>query len=475
MITRTQFLLHDIARIGAERTPKRIAVSFRDQEVTFAELQTNIEHVAMVLAGRGVRHGDRVAVWADTCIEMPYLYYGIASLGAMFVPLNPRFSEDEARQVLDLAEPVVLIGNGVRPCDLTIEALMAAKEPSVVDIAEVSEWDAEVLFFTSGTTGAPKGAALSHRSDRMRTQAASNAPLGPSMSMFPMFHWGGWAFVHNALYTSDEIALVDATDAETLLETLERRKVNRFYAIPAVWKRILSADMKAFDLSALREANTGTSATPPELREAIHAALPDTTTSIGYGATEAGQLCWLSGADAFRKPYSVGLPAPGQDIKIVDDEFWVKGPQAFLGYYRNEEATSAAVVDGWYRTGDLVERDEEGYFWVVGRAKDMIRTGGEYVAPSELDVAFQRHPAVADGAAAGIPDDDWGEIVGAFVVLKPGATLDLAELRTHCAQTLAAYKHPRQLHIVDSIARTGATGQVQRRKLIEIAIARNGD
>ena len=129
------------------------------------------------------------------------------------------------------------------------------------------------------------------------------------------------------------------------------------------------------------------------------------------------------------------------------------------------------MVDRWYRTGDLVERDDEGYLWVVGRVKDMIRTGGETVAPPEVDVVLQRHPAVADGAVAGIPDDDWGEVVAAFIVLRPGHSLDLAEVRRHCGGTLAGYKHPRRLYLLDAIPRTGPTGQVQRRRLTEMALA----
>lgn len=156
-------------------------------------------------------------------------------------------------------------------------------------------------------------------------------------------------------------------------------------------------------------------------------------------------------------------------MRFEDDELWVKSPQAFLGYYDNPEATAAAVVDGWYRTGDLVERDDEGYMFVVGRVKDMIRTGGETVAPAEVDVVLGRHPAVADGAVAGVPHVDWGEVVTAFVVLRPGQTLDLDEVRRHCADSLAAYKHPRHLVFVEAIPRTGPTGQVQRRRLVEIA------
>jgi fatty-acyl-CoA synthase len=247
--------------------------------------------------------------------------------------------------------------------------------------------------------------------------------------------------------------------------------VASFYGIPAIWRRILEADRTGYDFSALREANTGTSSTPPELLRAIADAFPGTSTWIGYGATEAGGLCQLPPEDLFRKPGSVGLPSAGVLVRIEDGELWVKSPQVFLGYFRNPEATDAALVDGWYRTGDLVERDDEGYLWVVGRVKDMIRTGGESVAPAEVDVVMMRHPAVADAAVAGVPDADWGELITAFVVLRPDATLELAELRAHCEPNLAAYKHPRRLVIVDAIPRTGPTGQVQRRRLVELALA----
>ena len=249
-----------------------------------------------------------------------------------------------------------------------------------------------------------------------------------------------------------------------------------FYGIPAVWRRLLDADRSAYDLTSLQEADTGTSSTPPELLAAIAQAFPGTTTKIGYGATEAGGLCQLAPKDIFRKHGSVGLPAPGLHVRFEDDELWVKSPQAFLGYYDNEEATAQAVVDGWYRTGDLVERDDEGYMWVVGRVKDMIRTGGETVAPAEVDVVLNRHPALADGAVAGVPHVDWGEVVTAFVVLRPGRTVELDEVRAHCAAaSLSAYKHPRHLIVVDAIPRTGPTGQVQRRRLVEIAQQRGAD
>jgi acyl-CoA synthetase (AMP-forming)/AMP-acid ligase II len=464
-------LLHDVIRVAAVRLPNRVAVSHGDRRYTFAEVEERSRHLAMVLAGRGVRRGDRVGWWADTSIEAGPFYYGLAQLGAVFVPLNPRFSADEAQAVLDLVDPRFVVTDDNHTGDVTIAELLAERPKGGVDLPEVHETDADVIFCTSGTTGTPKGAVLSHRSNRLRTVALGAAPTGPSMSIFPQFHWGGWSFVHSAWYSGDEIVLVDAGDTEGLLQAIDRRKVQKFYAIPAIWKRILTTDRSRYDLSSLRQANTGTSATPLELRTAVSEAFPGATTTIGYGATEAGGLCTLAAEDLFRKAGSVGLPAPGVLVRIEEGELWVRSPQMFSGYFRNPEATAAAVVDGWYRTGDLVERDDEGYVWVVGRVKDMIRTGGETVAPSEVDVVLQRHPAVADGAAAGIPDDDWGEIVAAFVVLRPGQTLDLAEVRRHCEGTLANFKHPRRLYLVDAIPRTGPTGQVQRRRLTERAQA----
>ncbi len=464
-----QLLLHDIVFTVAERTPNRVAVSQRGEQLTFGELADRIRHVAMVLAARGVRPGDRVAWWADTSIHAGAVYYGLACLGAVFVPMNPRFSAEEAQQILDLVEPVLVIHDENHSGDVEVTDLLAMPRPSTVDLPEVRETDADVIFCTSGTTGVPKGCVLSHRANRLRTNAQAGGGEGPVMSIFPQFHWGGWSFTHTAWYGGDELSLADGGDTIGLLEAIHNRRITRFYAIPAIWRRILEADRSPYDLTCLRQADTGTSATPLDLLRSIHEVFPYTTTKIGYGATEAGGLCTLSHVDLERKPGSVGLPAPGMHTRIVDGEFWVRSPMMFSGYFRNAEATDAALSDGWYRTGDLVERDEDGYLTVVGRVKDMIRTGGEYVAPSEIDVVLQRHPAVADVGIAGIPDEDWGEIVGAFVVLRPGQRLDLAEVRRHCGETLSAYKHPRRLYIVDAIPRTGPTGQVQRKRLTDLA------
>jgi fatty-acyl-CoA synthase len=460
--------LHDILRTTAGRTPDRPALSLRGEVRTFAETESRRQHLAAVLQRRRIGRGARVTFWSDVNLDAPALYYALASIGAVFVPLNPRFNNDEAGAMEDLIEPQLRITDGNHDGDVELDALLAESPPSTFDPPAVAETDPEIIYCTSGTTGAPKGVILSHRAERLRTAASERAP-GAELTMVPMFHWGGWATLHGTWYAGNEMVLSEGADAHVLLRTIGDRQVRSFYAIPAVWRRILTEDLSGYDLSSLTEANTGTSATPLSLLQAIHAALPQTTSRVRYGATEVGSLANLPTSQLERKPGSVGLPTAGVEIKFVDGELWARSPQMSLGYWRNPEANAAAFVDGWYRTGDLVERDDEGYLFVVGRVKDLIRTGGEFVAPPEVDNVLLEHPSVGDGAVAGLPDPDWGEIVAAFVVLKPGTTLSLEDVRNHCADRLASFKHPRRLYLIDAIPRTGPTGQVQRRHLVELA------
>lgn len=461
-------LLPDIVRASASRVPNQPAVSLGTRTYTYAELADRMHHVAAVLAARGIGHGDRVTWWGEPTVDVVPLYYGLAVLGAVFVPMNPRFTPTEARGICDLVEPDLRLADEAHDGDLMLDAVLGQRTPATLDVPGVRETDPDVIFCTSGTTGNPKGVVLSQRANWLRAESVDTHP-GTNLSMFPHFHWGGWSFVHPGLLRGYHVVLPESADAESLLDAIERHRVASFYAIPAVWRRILESDLSGRDVSSLREAATGTSSTPLDLLHAIHDALPATTSCVRYGATEAGSLARLYDHELEAKPGSVGRPSPGFTVQLVDGELWVRGPQLSLGYFRNPEANADAFVDGWYRTGDLVERDDEGYISVVGRVKDMIRTGGEYVAPAEVDVVLRRHPAVADIAVAGVPDEAWGEVVVAFAVLRPGATLTIADLRAHCEGELSTYKHPRQLHLVDAVPRTGATGQVQRRRLVEIA------
>jgi acyl-CoA synthetase (AMP-forming)/AMP-acid ligase II len=445
-------------------------VSQGDRLLTYAQALDDADRLAQVLAGRGVRRGSCVGFWSETTLDAVPLSFALARLGAIFVPLNPAFNAHEAGAVLDRVDPILVIGDEDHPCDVTLRSLNTEQPPSVVPDPEASELDTHVIFFTSGTTGEPKGCELSQRIDRLRCIGdATISPKGPTVCMFPQFHMAGWLFGQRCWASGEELVLARGGDTGSILEAVERRKAFRLYGIPAVWRRILETDRSGMDLSSLRRADTGTSTTPPELLEAIADAFPATTTSVVYGSTEAGNVCQLGPEELFSKPYSVGPAAPGVHVRIDESgELWAHSPYLFERYYKNPEATAEALVNGWFRTGELAEQDEDGYVRIVGRAKDMIRTGGEWVAPSEVDAVLLRHPAVRDVAVVGIPDADWGEVVAAFVVVQPGHTVDLAALRAHCEEHLARFKHPRRLHLVEEIPRTRATGQPQRRQLLEL-------
>jgi acyl-CoA synthetase (AMP-forming)/AMP-acid ligase II len=360
---------------------------------------------------------------------------------------------------------------------LTSDALAgaaAAASPSAHGIA-VPDDAPHVIFFTSGSTGKPKGVVLSHRTNWLRTFPGATTTAGGrgTVCMFPLFHMAGWTIALGAWQGRRAVHFVRVPDAPTLLAETERHRAARLYCIPAVWARVLEHGVARYDLSALVEADTGTSATPPELLLALHDALPHTVTRVFYGSTEAGPGLQLGHADLFRKPGSVGVPQPNVEVRLEDGEVCLRSPFLMDGYFDNEEATAEALRDGWYHTGDLGAFDDEGYVSIVGRARDVIRTGGETVAPVEVEAVLATHPAVAEVAVVGVPDPRWGETVTAVVVLHEGAdAVDVAVLRAHCEGRLASFKHPRRVEVAEALPRTPATGQVQRTLIVEQLQAR---
>jgi acyl-CoA synthetase (AMP-forming)/AMP-acid ligase II len=323
----------------------------------------------------------------------------------------------------------------------------------------VSERDPHVIFFTSGSTGRPRGVVLSHRTNVLRSHpGAQLEPRGVMVCPYPLFHMAAWTIALQQWQARDQVVFLEETEAATIGAAVTRHHAARLNCVPAVWRRLL--DAPDVDLSSLRFADTGTSATPPELLSAIAARCPTAHVRVFYGSTEAGNVASLAHADIARKPGSVGVPSPLTSVRVADDgELFVRGPLLFDGYFGEPDP----FVDGWYPTGDLADVDDEGYLSIVGRARDVIRTGGETVAPTEVEAVLARCAGVADVAVVGLPDVTWGEVVCAVVV--GNVTLDA--LRAHCEGELASFKHPRRLELVDSIPRTASTSQVQRRLLVE--------
>jgi acyl-CoA synthetase (AMP-forming)/AMP-acid ligase II len=366
-----------------------------------------------------------------------------------------------------LGVPVLSIGPG----GLLASAADEQPDGDVPSPPSLRETDTHVLFFTSGSTGRPKGVVLSHRVNMLRTHPGSQLePRGALVSPYPLFHMGAWTLALQQWQARDAI-IFSGADARAVCEAIAHHKATRINAIPGVWRRILEYRAEhGADLRTLRFADTGTSATPPELLEAIASACPNARVRVFYGSTESGAVASLQHEDIGRKPGSCGPPAPFAEVRVDESgELWVRSAVLFDGYFGNEDATKEAVVDGWYRSGDVADVDDEGYLSIIGRARDVIRTGGETVAPGEVEEALRSEPSVADVAVVGLHDETWGEVVCAAVVVRAGhEPPTLEQLRAHCGGRLAGFKQPRRVAIIDEVPRTGGNGNVQRRLLVEL-------
>jgi acyl-CoA synthetase (AMP-forming)/AMP-acid ligase II len=281
--------------------------------------------------------------------------------------------------------------------------------------------------------------------------------------MFPLFHMAGWTFAYYAWSAHQPAHLVQRADAAELLGVVERFRPGSLYCIPAVWRRILE-EKRPYRVDSVEWALIGTSLVEPDLLEAIKARFPAARMTVSYGSTEVGRALGLADEDLFRKPGSVGCPVPGvQATTGPDGELLLASETLMSGYYDLPGETARAFEGGWYHTGDLVERDDDGYFSIVGRKREIIRSGGESVAPVEVEVALGDFPGLADVAVIGLPDSQWGELVCAAVVMAHGVLPPSVEdLRRHLRGRLAAFKHPRRVMVMDQLPRTSATGQLQR-------------
>jgi fatty-acyl-CoA synthase len=466
-------------RDRARTTPGRVAIDHLDVPTSYDELDEASERLAGGFLARGLRRDDRVATLTGNSPEHVAVFFACAKAGLILLPLSRRLAPAELAYQLDDAEPALfLVEEGLEPLaeatEHSFELLAGDAEPGAArnTRTEVADDDPLLLIYTSGTTGKPKGALLTHANcfwtnlslDRIAGVSGDDVVL----QVLPQFHVGGWNVQPLlAWWKGATVVLERAFDPGRALALIERKRVTTMMGVPANYL-FLSQD-PAFaeaDLSSLRTAIVGGAPMPETLLETWQ----ERGVAIvqGYGLTEAAPnvLC-LPPEDAVRKAGYAGKPYPYVDVTLGDGgELLVRGPNVFAGYWRNPEATAAAFRDGWLATGDVAERDEEGFYRICGRLKEMYISGGENVYPAEVEAALHEHPAVKEAAVVGVPDERWGESGLACVVLAGPASAE--ELLAHCHARLATFKVPREIRFLETLPRSGM-GKVVKSELGVVA------
>jgi len=457
-------MLRDRARI----TPQRTAIVERERRWTYAELDARSEELAS-----GLAHGARVSTLTGNSGEHAALMFACAKAGAILHPISWRLAPAEVAYQLDDAEPdVFLIADDQRK--LGEAALELAHVRPALELdghggpATPQADDPLLLIYTSGTTGKPKGALLTH-ANCFWTNLSFDLATGVRqddviLQVLPQFHCGGWN-VQSILgwWKGATVVIEPGFDAAHVLELIERERITTMMGVPANYLFMSHEPCFASaDLSTLRLAVVGGAPMPEALLEVW--AERGVAIVQGYGLTEAAPnvLC-LAPEDATRKAGYAGKPYPYVTCDLsAEGELLVRGPNVFPGYWRNEEATANAFRDGWLLTGDIAERDDEGNYRILGRLKDMVVSGGENIYPAEVEAVLHEHPAVADAAVIGAPDERWGEVCIAFVVLD--APVSEEDLRQHCFDRLARFKVPKAFHVVDELPRN-SMGKIQKSEL----------
>jgi acyl-CoA synthetase (AMP-forming)/AMP-acid ligase II len=508
MATNVPLLMGDGLRRNACKFPVKIAAKDRFREITYGELNSRVNQLAHGLLRIGVRKGDALALSVGNRIEHLEILFATAKIGALAIPLDIQWKALELGSVLSALKPKFLIlqENGAREfeqakelkdlsflqavllsSDLTYSGLLNGQSTVEPDV-QVREDDPFAVLLTSGTTGFPKGCLATHRTFVFHCiNNAIEKGLGvhdKALLSSPIYFNAGRSFTLGVIYFGGTVILHERFEAEEVLKTIEKEKVTYMGAVPTMCERMLQVlDSHEYDTNSLRcLAVTGGKVHPSVLERLKRKLTPNIYRT--YASTDSGQMAISKPRDMDTKPDSAGRPVWCVELRIVDDnnrplgvnevgEIICQSPLATQGYYMNPEATNASFRDGWFYTGDLGYFDDEGYLFVVGRKKEMVKSGGISIYPLEIESVLYGHPDVLEAAVVGIPDSQWGETVKAVVVLKRGSTLNGDELRQFCKERLASYKVPKSVDIRSSLPHT-EIGKVNKVKLKEMVLNQAG-
>jgi long-chain acyl-CoA synthetase len=483
---------------AAEMYPDRPALRCEDTTTTYSALAGYVARLARFLTDAGIEPGDRVGMMLPNTPAFAVVYFGILHAGGVVVPMNPLQSGREVEFFLTNTGAKALFYAPACAAAATTGAQAAGARHLEVDdhrVVQLTEdyaplprpvdrmgEDTAVILHTSGTTGIPKGAELTH-DNIIRNQivtARKLLHLGPGdvmMGCLPLFHaFGMTCGLVAALSSGATLALIPRFDPRRALETIAAERVTVFEGVPTMYSTLLAAaDQIETDTGSLRVCISGGAALPVEVLRKFEAAFGCVILE-GYGLSETSPAASFNHPDAQRKVGSIGTPIEGVQMRVVAEsgeempvgetgEIQIRGHNVMKGYWGLPEATAAAVVDGWFATGDLGRVDEDGYFYIVDRKKDMIIRGGYNVYPREIEEVLYEHPAVAEAAVVGIPHEVLGEEVGAAIALAADATATPTELQDFVKQRVAAYKYPRRIWLVDELPKN-STGKILRRSVV---------
>ncbi len=489
--------LASIVTESAARVPDNVAVRLGEAELTYAELDQRSARLATLLRARGIEPGDRVGVMLPNVLEFPIAYYGVLRAGAIVVPMNVLLKRREIAFYLeDSGTKLLLAWHGfaeearggaedagaelVEVEPQSFAALLAEHEPAG-GLAETAEDDTAVILYTSGTTGKPKGAELTHANLHRNADVSSRTTceIAAGDVVFgglPLFHSFGQTVSMNAsLMVGACLTLVPKFDPAEALATMQRDGVTHFYGVPTMYGALLHhPERESYDTSTLRTCITGGASMPVEVLRGFEDAFGAIVLE-GYGLSETSPVACSNHPDKERKPGAIGTPLEGVEMKVVDEddnevaqgevgEIVIRGHNIMKGYWQRPDATDEAMRGGWFHSGDMARIDEEGYFYIVDRKKDLIIRGGYNVYPREVEEVLYEHPRIREAAVLGVPHDEWGEEIGAAVVLHDGEQLDPAEVSAYVKERIAAYKYPRLVWFVEELPK-GPTGKILKREI----------
>jgi len=509
-----RLLIGEMMARNARKFPDTEAMVYGDTRLTYKQFNARINQLAHALLDIGIKKGSTVAILSFNCNQFMEAYYAIGKIGAVAAPLNFRLHPEELTYIVDHAEaeafivgePFIDTVRGIQKdlpqvkhyisiSEQPVEGMLhfeswIAKYPDDEPLILVDEDDPLFIMYTAGTTGRPKGAVLTHKNEMVMWMLASSFVLAEpdlgdiwnykAFAAPPIFHLAAFGYSQFMFFIGATVVLpTEVFNPVQIMETIEKEKINTILLVPAMaFFLLMVPDIDKYDTSSLRIWASGAAILPTETRKQIYKHFHNVKIFDLFGQTEMSPVvCALAPSESEGREASVGRALPFIEIRIVDDndndvpvgqigEAVYRGPTVMKEYYKNPEATAEAMRNGWFHSGDLLRRDEEGYFYVVDRKKDMIISGAENVYPAEIEEVLFQHPKVLECAVIGVYDEEWGESIKAVVVCKQGEELSEEDVINHCKQHLASYKKPKSVDFMDALPRNPA-GKVLKTSLRE--------